>query len=432
MRLTMGGTASRIWSDICELESDDMRVGLLERVLATPGYAETARTTGVYDSTVRWMQSWRRGYREPFPHRRFAATSPDRIEHVGGGVGPRAAMYAPPPPAFQFQTPPVAPAPAPAPPPVYRETALVVSPAAKALDYFQEALALLGIPEDEEDLTHEKIRAAFIRASRRAHPDKGGSKEQFEELQRAYKYVGRILDRIKPRTSEAEREKLTAPVSVEHARARRAAEAPVAPVKLSSKKLDMNTFNRLFEENRLPDPARDNGYGDWMASQGGDDSIAADPRLKGKFNQTNFEAVFRERALRQTAGTEIIKKLEPDALIAPVGTELGGDTRNFTAAFGAETQFVDIKEAYTTGSTVFQEVADVRVVERSARSVEDAMRLREMEMARVDPDESARIAAAAAALERREAERQRRAAAADIAAESWSSQMRRRLFVTDQ
>jgi curved DNA-binding protein CbpA len=299
------------------------------------------------------------------------------------------------------------------------------------MDYFQESLALLGIPEDEDDLTHEKIRVAYLRASRKAHPDKGGSKELFDELQRAYKYVGRILDRVKPRVTEADRERLTAPVTMDHARAARAAEEPVAPVKLSSKKLDMSTFNRLFEENRLPDPQRDTGYGDWLSSQGGDDSIAADPRLKGKFNQTNFEAVFRERAMRQTAGTEIIKRLEPDALIAPVGTEIGADTRNFTAAFGADTQFTDLKEAYTTGSTVFQEVADVRVTERSARSIAEAKRVREAEMSRVDPDESSRIAAAAAALERREAERRRRAAAADVAAESWSEQMRRRLFVTN-
>jgi curved DNA-binding protein CbpA len=300
------------------------------------------------------------------------------------------------------------------------------------MDYFQESLAALGIPEDEEDLTHEKIRASFLRVSRKAHPDKGGSKEQFDELQRAYKYVSRILDRVKPRTTEAEREKLSAPVTMDHARASRAAEAPIAPVKLSSKKLDMGTFNRLFEENRLPDPTRDNGYGDWMSSQGGDDSIAADPRLKGKFNQSNFESVFRERALQQTAGTEIMKRLEPDAIFAPGGTELGADPRNFTAAFGSDTQFTDLKEAYTTGSTVFQEVADVRVVERSARSVADAKRLRETEMSRVDPDEASRIAAAAVALERREAERRRRAAQSDVATEAWAEQMRRRMLVTDR
>lgn len=432
----MGAAGSRIWSDICEMDSDEMRVVMLERVLATPGYAATAMSSygAFYDETVRWAQMWRRGIRAPFPFRRsapqVAAPAPvelDRIEHVGAGGwgGSRVAMYAPPPTvAHGFQTPVRS---VPAPP----ETAMIVSPAAKALDYFQESLALLGIPEDEEDLTHEKIRSAFLRVSRRAHPDKGGSKEKFDELQRAYKYVGRILDRVKPRVTEAERERLTAPVTMEHARASRAAEEPVAPVKLSSKKLDMGTFNRLFEENRLPDPQRDAGYGDWMASQGGSDEVAADPRLKGKFSQTNFEAVFRERALKQTAGTEITKRLEPDALFSPSGTEIGADTKNFTAAFGADTQFTDLKEAYTTGSTVFQEVADVRVTERSARSVEDAQRLRRAEMERVDPDESARIAAAAAAMERREAERRRRAAAADVAAESWSDQMRRRLYVTN-
>jgi hypothetical protein len=395
------------------MESDDMRIMMLERVLATPGYATAAMTTGVYDVTVRWLQSWQRGIREPFPYRRPQIQNPnpkpvsvpviDRIEHVGGYRAP-----------------------------VYRETAMVVSPAAKAMDYFQESLAILGIPEDEEDLTHEKIRASFLRVSRRAHPDKGGSKELFDELSRAYKYVSRILDRVKPRTTEAEREKLSAPVTMDHARASRSSEEPVAPVKLSSKKLDMGTFNRLFEENRLPDPHRDNGYGDWMSSQGGDDSIAADPRLKGKFNQTNFESVFRERALQQTAGTEIMKRLEPDALVAPVGTELGADTRNFTAAFGSDTQFTDLKEAYTTGSTVFQEVADVRVVERSARSVGEAKRVREQEMSRVDPDEASRIAAAAVALERREAERRRRAAQTDVASEAWADQMRRRLLVSDR
>lgn len=414
----MGAAGSRIWSDICEMDSDEMRVVMLERLLATPGYAASAMATmgHVYDETLRWIHMWRRGVRNPFPFRRsmpqVAVQSADRIEHVGvGGWGGSR--------AHGFQTP--------VPPP---ETAMIVSPAAKALDYFQESLALLGIPEDEEDLTHEKIRMAYLRVSRKAHPDKGGSKEKFDELQRAYKYVGRILDRVKPRVTEEERERLTAPVTIDNARATRAAAAPAAPVKLSSKKLDMSTFNKLFEENRLPDAQRDTGYGDWMASQGGSEDIAADPRLKGKFSQTNFESVFRERALKQTAGTEIMKRLEPDAIIAPVGTELGADTRNFTAAFGADTQFTDLKEAYTTGSTVFQEVADVRVTERSARSVEDAQRIRQAEMSRVDPDESARIAAAAAALERREADRRRRAAAADVAAESWSDQMRRRLFVT--
>jgi hypothetical protein len=158
-----------------------------------------------------------------------------------------------------------------------------------------------------------------------------------------------------------EKARLTTPVTMENALASRqgARIEDVAPVQLSAKKLDMGTFNKLFEENRLPDPARDGGYGDWLASSGGSDEVVADPRLKGKFNQQNFESVFRERAAAQTAGTAIVRKLEPDAIMPTSGTELGGDNSNFTAAFGADMQFVDLKEAYTTGSTRYHEVADV-------------------------------------------------------------------------
>jgi hypothetical protein len=306
---------------------------------------------------------------------------------------------------------------------------MVVSPAAKALDFFQEALGLLGISETDA-LTHELLRTAYKRASLSAHPDKGGSAAAFDGLRRAYRYVERILDRVKPRTTAEETQRMSAPVTMENARASRAEAEPVAPVKLSAKKLDMSTFNKLFEENRLPDPTRDSGYGDWLKSQDGSDSVTADPRLKGKFNQEAFETVFREKAMRH--GGEIVKRLEPDAIVSTGGTELGADTRNFTASFGAGTQFTDLKEAYTSGSTVFQEVADVRITERSARTIQEAKRIREEAMSRVDPDEGSRIAAAAAALEERERQRQLRAAAADTTAEAWASQMRRRLMVTDR
>jgi uncharacterized protein YaiL (DUF2058 family) len=307
---------------------------------------------------------------------------------------------------------------------------MIVSPAAKALDYFEEALGILGI-RDSDGLTHEQLKAAYKRASLSAHPDKpGGSAAAFDALRRAYQYVEKILDRVKPRVDAEEKARMTTPVTAESARKARA-ELPAAPkIQLSAKKLDMAVFNQLFEENRLPDPTRDSGYGDWLKSQGGDDSVAADPRLKGKFNQSVFESVFQERAGR--GADAIVKRLEPDALYAPGGTELGGDGRNFTAAMGSDTQFTDLKEAYTTGATVYQEIADVRIVERSAKSVSEAKRLRDAEMARVDPDEGSRIAAAAAALEERERQRQLRYAAEQTAAEEWDRIMRSRLAVTDR
>ena len=456
----MGASASRIWGEICALQSDDVRAHMIETVSMSPDLVREARYAGYYADVMAWLAAYRRGQVFAFPFR--SGSGGDTIQHDT----PRWTMYTTPLPGqvptsanYQAATASASynsghasasynsghasasynsalPAPQRAHtyPGATTSHAIVVSPAAKALDYFQECLELLGIGE-QETLTPERLKSAFKRASLTAHPDKpGGSAEAFDALNRAYTYVGKILARINPNMSAAEKARMTATVTMETANAYRQSSAPPAlpdqpPVALSAKKLDMGMFNKLFEENRLPDPARDSGYGDWMKSQGGSDDIAMDARLKGKVTPQNFEAVFRERALQQAPSTAITRRLEPDALIAPDGYELGGDVKNFTAAFGSDTQFTDLKEAYTTGATVFQEVADVKVRERSARTVGEAEKIRAEEMARVDPDEKSRIAAAAAALEERERQRRLRLAQQDTTAESWHDSLRRRLLV---
>ena len=400
----MGGSSSRIWSDICELESDNVRAQMIRRVMQISEHVMAAQQVGLYGGITGWLSAYSMGLQTPFPWQKRPSD-------------PRMSMY----------TTPVVPATQS--PSVSTSSALVVTPASRALDEFHEALEVLGIREDE-GLTVDLIKSAYKRRSLRVHPDKpGGSKDAFDELQKAYLYVVKILKRINPEISAAEKDRQTAPVTMERATAARADLADVAPVQLSAKKLDMSMFNKLFEENRMPDQHRDGGYGDWLKSQDGDDSVSSDPRLKGKFNNNTFETVFRERALKQTAGTAIVKRAEPDALLPTYGTELGGQAGNFTAAFGADVQFTDLKEAYTSGSTVYHEVADVAIKERSVRSIKEAQRIRQEEMARVDPDEKARIAAAAAALEERERQRKLRLAQQDTASESWAEQMRKRLFV---
>jgi hypothetical protein len=416
----MGASASRIWTNICSIESEDVRAHMIERVLASPEYVAAAQAAGVYTTTVNWLTTHRRGHAVRFPY--ATGLERDTIEHTGADE--RWSMYTTPVVQKQSQV-------------QQRQTqqrqthsnALIVSPAAKALDYFQEALELLGI-EDSETLTAERLKAGYKRASLRAHPDKGGSKEAFDEVRRAYQYVERILERIAPGMTAEQKTRLTTAVTLESATAQRApmvADAP--PVQLSAKKLDMSTFNRLFEENRLPDPNRDTGYGDWLKSTAGSDEISADARLKGKFNQQMFEQVFTEKALKQTSSTAITKRLEPDAMVSCAGTELGGETTSFTSAMGSDTQYTDLKEAYTSAATMYHEVADIQVSKKGTRSIEEAKRQRDADMSRVDPDESSRIMAAAAALEEREKQRRMRAAQQDMAAEAWSNQMRRRLMV---
>ena len=44
----MGGTASRIWSDICAIESNHIRASMIERVAMSPDMLMTAGRYGVY------------------------------------------------------------------------------------------------------------------------------------------------------------------------------------------------------------------------------------------------------------------------------------------------------------------------------------------------------------------------------------------------
>jgi len=408
------------------MESEDMRMKMIETVLSSPDMLYEAKRAGIYGNVLFWLSDYRRGMGSRFPYattapRLHRLQVPDTIQHVPQqqqSQSDRWSMYSTPIAGTAAAAGRVS-------------SEIIVSPAARALDYFQESLLLLGISE-EEGISSDRLKAAYRSASLRAHPDKGGSKEAFDEVVRAYKYVEKILARVNPKASAEETERLTKPVTLENALTSRASLDDVAPIQLSAKKLDMSTFNKLFEEHRLPDSSRDSGYGDWMAKGGGSDEIAEDPRLKGKFNKQAFETVFREKALNQTSSYAITKKLEPDAIYSPGGMELGGDSNNFTAAMGSDTQFMDLKEAYTSGSTRFHEVADVQVSSgKGPRTVDEAKRMREAAMARIDPDEKSRLAAAAAAFEERERQRRMRLAQQDTRAESWADQMRKRLFVTN-
>ena len=390
----MGAAASRIWSDLCAIESDRIRARMIDTLLQSPDLVETAQEVGIYGPVLAWRTAISRGQGSPWPWPASPSASRGQSQS---------------------------------------QTQIMISPAAKALDYFQEALALLGISETEP-LTHDRIKTAFKKTSLRVHPDKGGSPEAFDEVTRAFQYLGKILDRISPKVTAADRARMTSTVGPDAAAAYRGSNPimDIAPTTLSAKKLDVSMFNKLFEENRLPDPDMEIGYGDWLKGQGGSDEAAADPRLKGKFNQHVFEQVFREKAAAQQS-TAISRRLEPDYIVPVMGTELGGKTDNFTANMGSDIQFTDLKQAYGESATVYQQVAAEvsNVRERSATTMADARRIRNEEMARVVPDEMSRISAAAAAVEERERQRRLRLAKQDTSFESWAEQMKRRLLVNE-
>jgi hypothetical protein len=429
----MGGSASKIWSEICALESDTVRAHMIETVLRSPDLVAQSKMVGIYGTVMAWLTAQYNGSAVSFP---YATGSTQQSTQQST----RNMMYTTP-----THTPSYRQGPPPAHPSLMSSsafsssssTAIMVSPSAKAHDYFQEAVEMLGIGPDEQ-ITQDRLRSAYKRASLKAHPDKGGSKEAFDEVSRAYRYVEKILVRINPRFSvEGSSITMSGPsmtisdvetpktITVNTRTNSVSTSSAPPPVKLSAKKLDMGMFNKMFEENRMPDPDRDSGYGGWMKSSDDAGAVGADPRLKGKFSSDVFESVFRERVSNKTG------ERGREELYAQGGVEIGGASNNFTAAFGSDNQFTDIKEAYTNGATMFQHVADVKVSDRRMKSAKDFERARAEELTRKDPAEAARFQAEVEAETERERQRQARVAEQEKMTNSWAEGLRRRLTVSD-
>jgi curved DNA-binding protein CbpA len=293
----------------------------------------------------------------------------------------------------------------------------------KALNYFQSCLEVLGL-EEEVALTEDALKKAYKKAALRAHPDKGGNERDFEAITRAHAYLGEILLRVKGgRTKEG---KVEAPDRLRDTREGASKEwEMVEPVRLNPKKLDMNLFNQMFEQTRIPDPEED-GYGDWLK---GGDTASSTPNFGGKFNRDVFNRAFEEEAQkRQTSSAMTVRQPEALTLAPNSGVELGRTGGGgFTAAANANLKFTDLRNAYTSENMITNQVADVRV---EARSFDQFSASRKQAPTPLTNHELAGIQAAEAAAAKREEQRRLRAAQEDSLGSQYFERMKR-LVITN-
>ena len=239
------------------------------------------------------------------------------------------------------------------------------TPKQKAISYFSSCLEVLNIQE-EVALTDESLKTAYKKMAKISHPDRGGSSEYFEAVTRAYAYLTEILS-----VMQRGKRKTEAPIhtgAADHLRGTREEEAKqwehAEPDRLNAKNLDMNAFNKLFEESHMPDPDAD-GYGDWLKST---DGGSAGPKFSEKFNRDVFNRMFDEetRKSKQPSNQLVHPGEMALTLNANSGTDLLGTRPDtYTAAPNSRFQFTDLRGAYTTDNTVSDKVANVTVGERS-------------------------------------------------------------------
>lgn len=294
----------------------------------------------------------------------------------------------------------------------------------KALTFFQSCLKVLGI-EEEVALTDGVLKTAYKKAVIKAHPDRGGSEEHFEAVTRAYAYLTEILHLI-----QGQKGRIGKPVpeldSVKEKRKEQAEQvAYVEPVRLNPKNLNLNAFNQMFEQTRVPDPDED-GYGDWLKS--GDATKTSSGKFGKEFNRDVFNNMF-ERETASNGGSQVALR-QPEALTAymPSGIELGRDRPpDYTAALNATTRFTDLKNAYTSDNVFSGQVAGLPVENRTFDSYKNE---REKGPAKYSEQESAAVESWQQQQELREKQRQLRAAHENITANDYHERMKR-LIIRD-
>lgn len=413
----------RIYRDLLRIQNAQTRAEMIRTLIVAQEYVASARAAGIYSHLLSYIARVQAGERPaPLPGEMAmtAVTQPASrapLQQLGpsqGGIGERQ-------PQMQINS--------------YRAQNQVESsrPAAqvvkgrrneKALTYFQNCLSVLGL-EEEVALTEDTLKKAYKKAALQSHPDKGGNEEDFEAITRAHAYLGEILRRVKGgRDKEGVVE---APNRLKDTRTT-AAESwkMVEPVKLNPKKLDMNAFNQMFEQTRIPDP-EDEGYGDWLKAP---DTAESGPKFGGKFNRDVFNQAFEEDAKAKARAGQELSVRQPEALtLAPTyGTELGrSGGGGFTAAANASMKFTDLRSAYTTENTITNQVAGVNVESRSfdaytasRKKAPEPLSNRELES----------IAAAEAANAKREQQRQLRASEEHSIATQYFERMKR-LVITN-
>ena len=390
----------RIWENISTIRSPQARIKMIETLLAGPEYIQAAKVAGVYVGILQWVAATKRNEYFEWP-------SFEVVEE--------------------------------------KSTVMNIPPQKRAIDFLNESYDLLGI-DDSKALTHETLKIAYKRAAIVAHPDKGGSSEKFDKITKAFLYIQDILTKLIPKTAQDGSDpRFKAPVTKEaafQARGLLASGKPppkkvedAPPIALNPKKLDMNVFNKLFEENKLMDPERDDGYGDWLQSNNVHNvqglSESSQRTLKAKFNSDVFHKTFEEESKKQTSQDSAVNKYRPpsELILNPdFGAELGaGRPDQYTKPpIAGGIGYTDLKFAYGEGSTFSQEVSDVSM-EGRPKTLEQAKREYGSAPRSFTGEESAAAKAFEAAKVAAEEQRQRRLAARDVDTEQAHARLQRRL-----
>jgi curved DNA-binding protein CbpA len=223
---------------------------------------------------------------------------------------------------------------------------------------------VLGLSK-HDPLDEKILKKAYIRKARKYHPDKGGNKQMFQMISIAYTVLKKKIQDSKQDLSHQELRNGSQDFLDNQ-------EKKINP-NLTGTDFDVNLFNKIFDDNKIPE-STDKGYAQWMKESQGDDTSKM---FNGKFNKSMFDSVFAEekRKQEQKYGNSQVTKYEgPQAMnsnnngqIVEVGQ---GEIEDFSGDAGGNLQYRDYRDAFTRSCLVSEESVDPRQQYQSVQHYE--------------------------------------------------------------
>ena len=255
------------------------------------------------------------------------------------------------------------------------------------MSQLQHCLDILGFT-DIQDVTADSLKKAFKVTVLRAHPDKGGHQDAFDELLSAYLYLLETANRL-----HGGRRTLHDVISPEELKEARLDEI----VNRAFEEFEREAFNAAFE---AQNPRKDHGYSDWLhdASEDTkvtDGSFGSATQLAPTVEEGRLQEEF-ERATREgKPAPSVALIVHPDEMAYVSGQMLGTiilDTGAgcYTSDLYQTPEYTDVYAAFTKDNTLCDKV--LPFVEGEKKTLEQLIAEREADIVPLENAELAAIA----------------------------------------
>ena len=192
------------------------------------------------------------------------------------------------------------------------------------------------------------LKKAYLKAAMKAHPDRGGSPQAFQQVSIAFTILQKKLKEQNNNHSHNELRDSSKDYYSQQTN------QPKLNTKMTEK-FDIDVFNQIYEQNKIPE-VYDDGYGDWIqenpALESGQQKMFQNGFNKDMFNAT-FENYKREQA-QKNPQIALVKYQDPEVKISMSNSDsimtLGQGKITDFSGNSDNLAYTDYKQAFTDGS----------------------------------------------------------------------------------